>query len=102
MSRWLQWMILMSLTRSPVASIIILGLIWYGTDRFTLRLFPSPWRAFNRWRRSNRLRRTLMNNPNDRRARLELAELLLDRKRYAQAVDVLKPNAEAGDDDATT
>jgi tetratricopeptide (TPR) repeat protein len=102
MSRYFQWIILSSLTGSPIGSIAILVVLWYGADRFTLGLIPSPWRAFNRWRRQSRLRNLISINSADRRSRLELGELLVNRGRYAAAVDVLKPNLEAGDDDATT
>jgi predicted Zn-dependent protease len=48
------------------------------------------------------LRRTLAANPHDRRARLELGNLLLDARRPGQAAEVLAPNVEAGDDDVHT
>jgi uncharacterized protein HemY len=41
----------------------------------------------------------LLNNPHDRRARAELAEHYVARKKYQKAMDVLRPNLEAGDDD---
>ena len=45
------------------------------------------------------LKRTLLNNPHDGRARLELAELLVERRAHRSALEVLKPNLEKGDDD---
>jgi tetratricopeptide (TPR) repeat protein len=43
-----------------------------------------------------------MANTHDRRARFELAELRVGQKRYAAAVELLKPNLEAGDEDVDT
>jgi tetratricopeptide (TPR) repeat protein len=102
MSRYFQWIILSYLLGSPVSAIVVLVAIWYGADRLTFQLLPSPLRVFNRWRRMSRLRSMIAINPADRRARLELADLLVGQRRYSAAVEILKPNAEAGDDDATT
>jgi tetratricopeptide (TPR) repeat protein len=95
-------MILSALTGSPVGAIVILFVFWYGLDRFTFQLLPNPLRWINRWRRQSQLRNTIAINPNDRRARLELSDLLVGQRRFAPAVELLKPNVEAGDDDATT
>lgn len=102
MSRYFQWIILSSLTGSPVGAIAILLFVWYGLDQFTFQVLPNPFRLFNRWRRMGRLQNTIVINPNDRRARLELADLYVGQRRFSAAVDLLKPNVEAGDDDATT
>jgi hypothetical protein len=71
-------------------------------DRFTLRALPSPGRWLKRWLRIGKLKRELVMNPHDRRARLELGELLLSWGRYTAAVEVLRPNLEAGDEDSAT
>lgn len=102
MSQWLQWMVLTALTGSPLLSLAILVVVWFVADRFTLRLLPDVWRPFVRWRRAGQLARTLAANPHDRRARHELAELRLGRRRYKEAVALLRPNLEAGDDDVET
>jgi tetratricopeptide (TPR) repeat protein len=102
MGRWFQWIILTSITGSPVMSILILLVVWFAVDRFTLGLLPDPVRFVMRWRRTWQLERTLVGNPHDRRARFELAELYVRQRRFKAAVDVLKPNLEAGDDDVPT
>jgi len=102
MGRYFQWLILTALTGSPVLSIVILVVFWFVFDRFTLGLLPDPLRPLMRWRRSLQLERTLVANPHDRRARFELAELYNGQRRYKKAVELLKPNLEAGDDDAPT
>ncbi|ATB31148.1 hypothetical protein MEBOL_004610 [Melittangium boletus DSM 14713] len=102
MKGWLLWMLLSRLTGSPVFSALgVFGLLWL-LDRTTVGILPRPLRALGRWRRASALQRALHTNPHDRRARYELADLWVGWGRYAAAVDVLKPNLEAGDDDAAT
>ncbi len=102
MSQWLQWIILTSITGSPIVSALVLIVVWYTIDRFTLGLMPDPVRWFLRWRREGTLKRALLANVHDRQARRELAELYVLRKKYAAAVEMLKPNLEVGDDDIST
>jgi Tfp pilus assembly protein PilF len=95
-------MILSSLTGSPLGSAFFLIILWFVVDRFTLGVLPDPFRWLMRRRRAAALERSLRHNPHDRRARLELAELYLQRKLGRQAVDVLRSNLEHGDDDIQT
>lgn len=102
MSTWMLWMIVSLFTGRPLLSLLLVfGLVW-AMDRFTLQLLPRPLRLLARWRRAGQLERALMNNTHDRRARFELAELRVGQGRYAAAVELLKPNLEAGDDDVET
>ena len=100
MTTYLYFIILTAITGSPVGAAAILVIAWLVLDRFTLNVLPDPYRAVMRWRRVGTLERTLLNNPHDRRARGELAEHYVARKKYAKAMEVLRPNLEAGDDDA--
>ena len=102
MSQWLQWIILTSLTGSPLLSAAILIVGWWVVDRFTLGVLPDPVRWGVRHLRVGKLRRELEHNPHDRRARYELAELLVGRRQHRAAVEQLRPNLEAGDDDPPT
>ena len=102
MSQWLQWMILTSVTGSPLGSLVILVVFWFVVDRFTLGLMPDPVRWLMRRRKELRLQRVLLGNPHDRQSRRELAELLVIRGNHLRAVELLKPNLEAGDDDSAT
>lgn len=102
MSPYFLWILVSSLLGSRLGLLALLVFFLWSTDRFTWQLFPRPLRAFNRWRRMSELRRLISINPSDRRSRLELADILVGEGRYAAAVDVLKPNVAAGDDDATT
>jgi tetratricopeptide (TPR) repeat protein len=98
----MQWMLLSWITGSPIGSLIVLALIWWLGDRATFRVLPDPIRLFKRWGRIGSLRRDLSANPHDRRARLELSQLLLEMGRPRQAAEMLHPNIEAGDDDVHT
>lgn len=99
---WLWWIILSRLTGSPIGSAVFLLVVFYTLDRFTLGLMPSPVRWFLRLTRESKLKRMILNNPHDRQARRELAELYVLRRSYPAAVEVLRPNLEAGDDDHAT
>ncbi len=102
MSQWLQWMMLTAVTGSPLGSALILLVVWAVADRFTLGVLPDPLRWARRRGREWQLERVLMNNPHDRRSRLELAGLLVERGAHARALELLKPNLEQGDDDVQT
>lgn len=102
MSTWMLWMIVSSLTGRPLLSLaLVFGAVWV-MDRYTLQVLPRPLRFIHRWRRAGQLERMLMANTHDRRARFELAELRVGQGRYAAAVELLKPNLEAGDEDVDT
>ncbi|HYD42438.1 MAG TPA: hypothetical protein VEB43_16535 [Anaeromyxobacter sp.] len=96
------WWLVSWFTGSPVTALVVLFVLWWASDRFTFRVLPDPLRWFARWRRMGQLRRVLAVNPHDRRARYELAERLLDTGRPREAAETLRPNVEAGDEDAHT
>ena len=99
MSGYFQWIILSAITGSPLGSAVALIVFWLVVDRFTLGFLPDPFRWVMRWRREGKLERLLLGNPHDRRARLELAQLYVERGQGKKAVDVLRPNFDQGDDD---
>lgn len=102
LSKLLLFYVLTWLTGSPLAAVGVLLLLWWLGDRATFKLLPDPLRPLARLRRRAALRDALRVNPHDRRARFELAELLLEGRHPARAVEVLRPNVEAGDEDART
>jgi uncharacterized protein HemY len=101
-SQFLAWWLLSAITGSPVGSLVFLVVLWWLGDRFTFRVFPDPFRWWGRRSRMRRLETGLLQNPHDRRARLELAGLQLDAGQPGRAARTLMPNVEAGDDDAVT
>jgi tetratricopeptide (TPR) repeat protein len=101
-SSWLLFILFSALTGSPVLSVVLVFAFVWVADRYTVGILPSPFRALKRWQRASHLERVLQGNPHDRRARYELADLWVGRRKYAAAVEVLKPNLEAGDDDVGT
>jgi tetratricopeptide (TPR) repeat protein len=98
---WILWYLISALTGNPIGALLALLLIGWLGDRFSFRLFPRPWRALARWQRAQELRRVLSTNPHDRRARLELADLVLARD-PAEAAALTRSNIEAGDEDPDT
>ncbi|MFP2934068.1 hypothetical protein ACLESO_54875, partial [Pyxidicoccus sp. 3LG] len=102
MSKWMLWMFLTLLTGSPLLSLGLVLVIILVADRFTLQVLPSPVRLLKRFQRAGYLAGTILTNPHERRARHELADIRVAQKRYAEAVDILKPNLEAGDEDVDT
>ena len=85
-----------------VETAIFLLLVYWGLDRFTFRFLPDPVAWVRRGMRVGKLNRDLVGNPHDRRARYELAEIMVARRRHGRAVELLRPNLEAGDDDVPT
>lgn len=102
MSKWLLWMVLASLTGSPIGAAAILIIAWWTIDRFTTRILPDPVRGFLRWQRVGQLERTLANNPNDRRARAELADIFVQQRRWSKAAELLRPLVERDDEPVVT
>lgn len=102
MSTWLLWSLISIVTGNPLLAAIVVLALWFLGDRATFRLFPDPGRWFARRQRMARLRQSLDVNPHDRRARFQLAELLLERGEAREAAALLRPNLEAGDRDVFT
>jgi tetratricopeptide (TPR) repeat protein len=102
MSKWMLWMLLTLLTGSPLLSLGLMLVFVFVADHFTWQLLPSPVRLVKRFQRAGHLAGVILTNPHERRARHELADIRVEQKRYAEAVDILKPNLEAGDEDVDT
>ncbi len=102
MSKWMLFMFLTLLTGSPLLSLGLMVVFIFAADHFTWQLLPSPVRWLKRFQRAGHLAGVILTNPHERRARHELADIRVAQKRYAEAVDILKPNLEAGDDDVDT
>lgn len=101
MTKLIQFAFLTWLLGNPLLALAALFIVWWAVDRYTFGFLPDPVRWWRRRARVGILRRILLQNPHDRRARLELADLLATR-RPAEAMELLKPNLAAGDDDPET
>lgn len=90
----------MVLQRPLVAGIIVL-VLWFALDRaWFQRSALGAW--WQRRRVEPSLRQRLTVNPHDRDARFQLAEVLVHRKRFDQALALIAQNIEAGDEDDET
>lgn len=90
------------LTGNFWVSLLLLVAFYWGVDRFTLGILPDPWRFFARVRRKASLESALVARPNDRQAQVALAEIMIEKKRFARAMELLRPSLEAGDEDPGT
>ncbi|UJF31665.1 tetratricopeptide repeat protein [Paenibacillus hexagrammi] len=90
MSKILIFSLLLYLTGNPIIAIIVLLIIIYVLDRRFVGLTPSFVRPFRLSRRASRLRQDLHANPHDTSAKLELARILLEKKKYSEAAQLLE------------
>ncbi|WP_379133613.1 tetratricopeptide repeat protein [Paenibacillus sp. sgz500958] len=81
--------LLWNLVGNPFLAILILLIILYFLDRRYVGLFPSVVKPFRRSRQNSRLRTTISLNPNDVSAKYDLARNQSERKKYAEAKDLL-------------
>ena len=70
---------------NPFLAILILLVILYFLDRRFVGVFPSFTKPLKRMRNISRLKQQLALNPNEVSSKLELARLLIERKRYSEA-----------------
>jgi hypothetical protein len=95
------WMLLAWLTGSPLGAAVLLVVLFLVGDRVAFG-HSRPLRWVQRRRRLNHLRTTIETNPHNRTARLELAEIYLPQRKYREALELLRPNFDAGDNDPIT
>lgn len=89
----LLWLIL----GNPIVAVIIVLLLLYILDRRFVGLMPSITRPLQRMRRLSQLRAQIDVNPHDLSAKMQLARLLVEMKRYKSAREMLlemQPNME--------
>ena len=101
MSRFFIFALLWYILGNPVVALLILLLILYAVDRRWIGLAPSVSKPFKRGRRIGRLRDELRLNPHHTSAKIELARLLMETKRYGEAAGLLEEALERldGSDD---
>ncbi|MBM7569216.1 tetratricopeptide repeat protein [Paenibacillus sacheonensis] len=95
MGKILIFVLLWRLTGSPIIAVIVLLIIFYVLERRYVGLTPSIVKPLRRFRTIRRLRQQVAMNPNDIPAKHELARLLIERKRFAEAKSWLMPMQDA-------
>ncbi|GGA47796.1 hypothetical protein GCM10007416_21200 [Kroppenstedtia guangzhouensis] len=85
-SFWILWI----LTGNPFMALLILLVIVYFLDRRFVGLFPSVTRPFRRNNQLRKLRHSLQLNPHNTSDKRELARLLMEKKRFRQALPYLE------------
>jgi len=75
---------------NPFIAILVLLIVLYVLDRQFIGLTPSLLRPFTVARKISRLRQDLHANPHDAASKMELARLLIERKKYLEAADLLE------------
>ncbi|EFM08870.1 TPR repeat-containing protein [Paenibacillus curdlanolyticus YK9] len=89
--KFLLFGLLLSIFGNPILAIIAFVVILYIIDRRFVGLSPSLVKPIRRIGRIRKLRQLLDMNPNDLSAKLELAKLLIDKRSYRQARELLEP-----------
>lgn len=90
MSKIFLFFILTYLLGNPILAIIILLALIYFVDRRYVGLFPSLVKPFQRSRQIGRLRQSIRINPHDTSAKHELARLYMERKKYNDALELMR------------
>jgi len=85
---------------NPIIALIVVLILLYFLDRRFIGIFPSVLRPFRLIGRSSRLKRELALNPHDTQTRHELARLLIERRKFAEAEPYLRAVLNVKDDSA--
>jgi tetratricopeptide (TPR) repeat protein len=83
------FMLLWRLVGNPFLAILILVAIIYFLDRRYVGVFPSLTKPFKRLKKISKLRSQILMNRNDVSSKHELACLLIERKKYQEALELL-------------
>ena len=100
MTKFFLFYLLFRLTGNPLIAIVLILVIAYLADRRFVGIFPSVTRPFVVRKRMSLLQNSLRLNPHDTSSKVELARLLLERKRYAEALPLLQDASRVMSDSA--
>jgi tetratricopeptide (TPR) repeat protein len=89
-SKFFLFVLLAYLFRNPILALIVVLLIVYFIDRQWVGLLPNVGRPLRRASRIRKLKEELKLNPHHTSARHELAALLMQAKRHAEAAALLE------------
>lgn len=90
MGKFIGFFLLWRLIGNPFVAILVILLIVYLLDRRFVGLFPSITRPFKRLRNISKLRTQIASSPSDVSSRHELARLLIERRKYREALTILE------------
>ncbi|CAM4260192.1 tetratricopeptide (TPR) repeat protein [Paenibacillus endophyticus] len=76
---------------NPFIAIIVMLLLLYLLDRRFVGISPSILKPLKRLSRIRKLKQQINQSPNDVSSKHELARLLLERKKYGEALRLLEP-----------
>lgn len=94
------FILLWRLLGNPFLAILVILVIVYLLDRRFVGVFPSLTKPFKRMGQISRLRTQISMNPNDISSKHELARLLIDRKKDAEALKLLESIEAQSEDSA--
>ena len=90
MSKFLLFYLVLMLTGNPILAILLLVVIFYALDRRYVGLFPSVTKPFRRWMRISHLQKQLSINPHDSPAKYDLAQALIQIRKFQSALNLLQ------------
>lgn len=90
LSKFFLFSILLYITQSPLIAIAVLLVILYVLERRYIGLTPSLWRPFQLHSKVRKLRDELRANPHAASAKFELARILMQQKKFAEALPLLQ------------
>lgn len=96
----LLFLLLSWVTGNPLIAIIIILAVVYFLDRRYVGIMPSIAKPFRRSSKIRKLRTQLASSPFDVSSKRELARLLIESKKYAEAHKLLEEAREASEDSA--
>lgn len=85
---------------NPFIAILVMLILLYMLDRRFVGLTPSLFKPLKRMSRIRKLRQQIDSSPNDVSSKHELARLLLERKKYSEALRWLEPMQHTLEDSA--
>lgn len=100
MVKLLLFFILSRLLGNPILALIILLIVFYVLERRYIGLTPSILKPVKRSRRLSKLREELRLSPHQTSAKLEAGRILMERKQYREARELLRQVVEVMDDSA--
>ncbi len=87
---WIAYLV----TGSPLAAVLVVLALWLFADWQTFGFARRGLRTLRDLRRQGQLSRVLMLNLHDRKARVDLGEILVRQRRFEKAMETLKPALE--------